>query len=66
MFTATISPPVKHGWYWLRRLSAVLPEVGYWTGQYFLTITPSQPMLYPKDVERCCDGPLEPPEEYAN
>ena len=55
--------PIKAGWYWLRRLGSLTPEIGFWTGDSFLLISPTQ-SVHPEDLERCCDGPMEPPEEY--
>jgi len=56
MFTA----PIKSGWYWIRRFGAATPEIGFWTGNSFLLISPSQ-SVGSDDVERCCEGPIEPP-----
>jgi hypothetical protein len=57
--------PIKPGWYWIRRNAPnPVPQVCFWTGGSFLTINPSEPVLFPVDVAWCADKPLEVPLEF--
>ena len=57
------SAHMKPGWYWLRRREATTVEIGFWTGTSFILISPDR-STGAEDVERCSEGPLEPPEDY--
>jgi hypothetical protein len=54
-----VNPPHKSGWYWilLAQLSAI-PEVAFWTGASFLTVSG---VLLLEDVAICEEEPLKSP-----
>jgi hypothetical protein len=54
-----IDPPKKSGWYWIvRALSNAVPEVAFWTGASFLTISD---VLSLEGVAMCDEEPLRAP-----
>jgi hypothetical protein len=54
-----IDPPHKSGWYWILRAQlSAMPEVAFWTGESFLTISG---VLQLEDVAICDEEPLRPP-----
>jgi hypothetical protein len=54
-----IDAPKKSGWYWIvRAQDKAVPEVAFWTGASFLTISDVLPL---EEVAICDDAPLRPP-----
>jgi hypothetical protein len=54
-----IDPPQKSGWHWIVRVQdKAVPEVAFWTGASFLTISDVLPL---EGVAMCDEEPLRAP-----